>query len=46
MRAVARLITDAISRRDHPAVADRLRDEVAEIVARFPVPGLAAEGAD
>jgi glycine hydroxymethyltransferase len=46
MRAVARLITDAISRRDDPAVADRLRDEVAEIVARFPVPGLAAEGAD
>jgi glycine hydroxymethyltransferase len=46
MRAVARLITDAISRRDDPAVADRLRDEVADIVARFPVPGLAAEGAD
>jgi glycine hydroxymethyltransferase len=46
MRAVARLITDAISRRDDPAVAERLRDEVAEIVARFPVPGLAAEGAD
>jgi glycine hydroxymethyltransferase len=46
MRAVARLITEAIARRDEPAVADRLRDEVADIVARFPVPGLAAESAD
>ena len=45
MRAIARLITDAIRRRDDPAVGDRLRAEVADIVARFPVPGLPAEGA-
>jgi glycine hydroxymethyltransferase len=45
MRAIARMITDAIRRRDEPGVQDRLRDEVADIVARFPVPGLFTESA-
>ena len=45
MRAIARMITDAIRRRDEPGVKDRLRDEVADIVARFPVPGLFVEDA-
>ena len=45
MRAIARIITDAIRRREEPGVQDRLRDEVADIVARFPVPGLFVEGA-
>ena len=45
MRAIARIITDAIARRDEPGVHDRLRDEVGDIVARFPVPGLFAEPA-
>ena len=45
MRAIARMITDAIRRRDEPAVRDRLREEVADIVARFPVPGLFSEDA-
>jgi glycine hydroxymethyltransferase len=45
MKAIARIITDAISRREEPGVRDRLRDEVADIVARFPVPGLFAEAA-
>jgi glycine hydroxymethyltransferase len=45
MRAIARLITDAIVRRDEPAVRDRLRDEVGDIVRRFPVPGLFFEAA-
>ena len=40
MRAIARIITDAIRHRDDGAVHDRLRPEVAEIVGRFPVPGL------
>jgi glycine hydroxymethyltransferase len=40
MRAIARLVTDAIARRDDPAARDRLAAEVAEIAARFPVPGL------
>ena len=43
MRAIARIITDAIGRREEPGVHDRLREEVADIVARFPVPGLFAE---
>jgi glycine hydroxymethyltransferase len=43
MRAIARMITDAIRRRDEPAVRERLREEVADIVARFPVPGLFTE---
>jgi glycine hydroxymethyltransferase len=43
MRAIARIITDAIRRRDDPRSRDLLRDEVADIAARFPVPGLFAE---
>jgi glycine hydroxymethyltransferase len=45
MRAIARMTTDAIRRRDEPGAKDRLREEVADIVARFPVPGLFAENA-
>jgi glycine hydroxymethyltransferase len=45
MKAIARIITDALSRREEPAVRDRLREEVADIVARFPVPGLFVEAA-
>jgi glycine hydroxymethyltransferase len=45
MRAIARMITDAIRRRDEPASRERLREEVADIVARFPVPGLFTEAA-
>jgi glycine hydroxymethyltransferase len=45
MRAIARMTTDAIRQRDEPGVKDRLREEVADIVARFPVPGLLAENA-
>jgi glycine hydroxymethyltransferase len=45
MRAIARIITDAIRLRDDAAVHERLRGEVAEIVGRFPVPGLFAEAA-
>ncbi len=45
MTAIARIFTDAIARRDEPSVRDRLREEVADIVARFPVPGLFAETA-
>jgi glycine hydroxymethyltransferase len=40
MRQVARIIVEAIRSKDEPAVHGRLRAEVAEIVARFPVPGL------
>jgi glycine hydroxymethyltransferase len=43
MRAIARMITDAFHRRDEPAVRERLREEVGDIVARFPVPGLFTE---
>jgi glycine hydroxymethyltransferase len=45
MRSIARVITDAIRRRDEDGVRERLRGEVAEIVARFPVPGLSGEDA-
>jgi len=45
MRAIARMTTEAIRRRDEPGVQDRLREEVADIVARFPVPGLVVEDA-
>ena len=45
MRAIARIITDALRRRDETGVGDRLRDEVGEIVAGFPVPGLFSEDA-
>jgi glycine hydroxymethyltransferase len=40
MRAIARLVTDAIAQRDDAAAKPRLAGEVAEIVGRFPVPGL------
>jgi glycine hydroxymethyltransferase len=45
MRAIARLITDAIARREDPATTRLLAEEVAEIVGRFPVPGLFGEPA-
>ena len=40
MRDVGRIIVEAIRRRDEPATQARLTEEVASIVARFPVPGL------
>jgi glycine hydroxymethyltransferase len=42
MRQVGRIIIKAIRSRDDDAVQGRLAGEVAEIVARFPVPGLPA----
>jgi glycine hydroxymethyltransferase len=42
MRAVGRIIIEAINAGDDEAVQRRLAAEVAEIVARFPVPGLPA----
>ena len=42
MRAVGRIIIEAIRTRDDPAAHRRLAAEVAEIVDRFPVPGLPA----
>ena len=42
MRQVGRIIVAAIRQRDEPAQQTRLASEVAEIVARFPVPGLTA----
>jgi glycine hydroxymethyltransferase len=42
MRAIGRLIVEAITGRDDAATHARIRDEVAGIVARFPVPGLPA----
>jgi glycine hydroxymethyltransferase len=42
MRQVGRIIIEAIRSRDDDAVQGRLAGEVAEIVARFPVPGLPA----
>jgi len=43
MRAVARLITQAIVRRDDPDELARLSREVEGITSRFPVPGLPDE---
>ena len=43
MRTIARLITESIARRDDPAALRVLAAEVAELTARFPVPGLPAE---
>ncbi|MGZ8527915.1 MAG: serine hydroxymethyltransferase [Candidatus Limnocylindrales bacterium] len=40
MRDIGRIIVEAIRRRDEPASQARLAEEVAAIVARFPVPGL------
>jgi glycine hydroxymethyltransferase len=45
MRAIARLISDAIACRDDPRSRSALAGEVAEIVGRFPVPGLFGEAA-
>jgi glycine hydroxymethyltransferase len=42
MRAVGRIIIDAIAHRDEPAVQSRLANEVRQIVDQFPVPGLPA----
>jgi glycine hydroxymethyltransferase len=42
MRMIGRIIIDAIAKRDEPTAQARLADEVREIVARFPVPGLPA----
>jgi glycine hydroxymethyltransferase len=42
MRAVGRIIIEAINARDDEVVQRRLASEVAEIVRRFPVPGLPA----
>jgi glycine hydroxymethyltransferase len=42
MRAVGRIIIDAIVGRDEPAAQARLAGEVREIVRRYPVPGLPA----
>jgi glycine/serine hydroxymethyltransferase len=43
MRTIARLITETIARRDDPAALRALADDVAELTARFPVPGLPDE---
>ncbi len=42
MRQIGRIIIEAIRARDDEGVQRRLAGEVAEIVARFPVPGLPA----
>jgi glycine hydroxymethyltransferase len=42
MRAVGRMIIEAIERRDEPAVQERLAADVRSMVAHFPVPGLPA----
>ena len=40
MRRIGRLIVDAIRSRDDASVGERIRGEVRELTARFPVPGL------
>jgi len=40
MRDIGRIIVEAIRHRADTAIQARLADEVAAIVARFPVPGL------
>jgi glycine hydroxymethyltransferase len=42
MRTIGRLIVDAIRGRNDAAASRRVADEVADVVARFPVPGLPA----
>jgi glycine hydroxymethyltransferase len=42
MRAIGRIIVDAIERRDEPAEQARLAAEVRAMADRFPVPGLRA----
>jgi glycine hydroxymethyltransferase len=41
MSTIGRLIVDAIEQRDNAAAQARLAEDVSEICARFPVPGLA-----
>jgi len=41
MRSIARIIVQAIVRRDEPAEQDRLAAQVRELVMAFPVPGIA-----
>ncbi|MEW5992676.1 MAG: serine hydroxymethyltransferase [Chloroflexota bacterium] len=43
MRSIARLITETIARRDDPDALRAVAGEVAELTARFPVPGLTDE---
>jgi glycine hydroxymethyltransferase len=45
MRQVGRMIVDALRARDDAGVHDRIRAEVRELVARFPVPGLPRDAA-
>jgi len=40
MRTIGRLVVEAITGRDVEGVHARIRDDVRELVARFPVPGL------
>jgi glycine hydroxymethyltransferase len=40
MRTIGRLVVEAITGRDNAAVHARIREDVGELVARFPVPGL------
>jgi len=42
MRAIGRLIVEAIERRDDATAQRRLAADVTDIVNRFPVPGLPA----
>ncbi len=42
MRTIARLVVEAIERRDEPAEHARIAAEVRELVSHFPVPGLPA----
>jgi glycine hydroxymethyltransferase len=45
MRAVGRIIIEAIRARDEATIQTRLAGEVRDIVSRFPVPGLASREA-
>src|SRR4029079_14300309 len=45
MRQVGRMIVDALRDRDEAGVHDRIRAEVRDLVARFPVPGLPRDAA-
>ena len=40
MRSIGRLIVEAIRNRDQASVGERIREDVRELVSRFPVPGL------
>jgi len=40
MRTIGRLVVEAITGRDDDGVHARIREDVRELVARFPVPGL------